>query len=68
MSLPKPDLHIRISDEARAALHLLAEMEDCPASHLAGRLIEEALLGRFHAIKVAARHARRLGIDGSEHA
>ena len=66
MSLPKPDMHIRLSEEARAALRLLADVEQCPDSTLAARLIEEAVLGRFHVLKVAARQSRRLGLDGSE--
>lgn len=64
MSLPKPDLHVRVSDECRAALRLLAEVEQCPDSTLAGRIIEEAVLGRFHALKVVARNAQRLGLEG----
>lgn len=65
MSLPKPDLHLRICEEARAALRLMADVEQCPDSHLAGRLLEEALLGRFHALKIACRQAGRLGLSGS---
>jgi hypothetical protein len=63
---PKPDLHVRVSEECRAALRLLADVEQCPDGTLAARIIEEAVLGRFHALKIAARQVRRLGIDGSE--
>lgn len=66
MSLPKPDLHIRVSEECRAALRLLADVEQCPDSTLAARLIEESVMGRFHVLKLAARMARRLGIEGSD--
>lgn len=66
MSLPKPDLHIRVCEEARAALRLLADVEQCPDSTLAARLLEEAVLGRFHTLKVAARRSRHLGIAGSD--
>jgi hypothetical protein len=66
MSLPKPDLHVRVSEETRAALRLLADVEQCPDATLAGRLIEEAVLGKFHALKLAARQARRLGFAGND--
>ena len=64
MSLPKPDLHVRVSAECRAALRLLADVEQCPDSTLASRLIEEAVLGRFHVVKIAARLAQKMGIQG----
>ena len=66
MSLPKPDLHVRVSDECKAALRLLAEVDQVPESVIAARLLEESVLGRFHVLKIAAREMRRMGIDGSE--
>ncbi|WP_295450942.1 hypothetical protein [uncultured Thiodictyon sp.] len=65
MSLAKPDLHLRLCEEARGVLRLLAEVEGLPDSALAARYLEESLLGRFYAIKVAATRAARLGIHGS---
>ena len=64
MSLPKPDLHIRISTEAKAALALLADVEQAPESVLAARLLEESILGKAHVLKVAARQLSRLGLAG----
>lgn len=66
MSLPKPDLHIRISADCRALLSLLAEVEQAPVSTLAERFLEEAVLGKGHALKLAARQLARMGIAGSE--
>ena len=66
MSLPKPDLHARLSAEAKGALHLLAEVEQVPDAVLAGRLLEECLLGRIHALTIAARRLRQQGFTGSE--
>jgi hypothetical protein len=66
MSLPKPDLHIRLSHEAKGALRLLAEVESVPESVLAGHLLEEIILGRIHTLTVAARRLRRQGLAGSE--
>lgn len=64
VSLPKPDLHIRLSEEAEAALALAAEYEGRPKAELAGQLLETTLLGHVHAIRVILRKARRLGFAG----
>jgi len=66
VSLPKPDLHVRVSAECKAALQLLAEVDQVPESVIAARLIEDAVLGKFHALRLAARQMSRMGIDGSE--
>lgn len=66
MSLPKPDLHLRISVEADTALALIAEYEDKPKAEVAGQLLDTALLGPVHAIKLILRKARRLGFAGSD--
>jgi hypothetical protein len=66
MSLPKPDLHVRLCSEAKGALHLLAEVEQVPDAVLAGRMLEECLLGRIHALTIAARQLRQQGFAGSE--
>ena len=66
MSLPKPDLHVRVSADCKAMLALLADVEQVPEAVLAARYLEEAVLGRGHALKIAARQLRRLGINGNE--
>lgn len=66
MSLPKPDLHVRVSSDCKALLALLAEVEQVPESVLAGRYLEEVVLGKGHVLKVAARQLRRMGINGTE--
>lgn len=66
MSLPKPDLHVRVSSECKALLALLAEVEGQPESVVAARMIEESVLGRGHVLKIAARKLRRLGHGGNE--
>ena len=65
MSLPKHDLHIRVSADCRALLSLLAEVEQVPMSTLAEHIVEEAILGRGHSLKLAARQIARMGISGS---
>ena len=66
MSLPKPDLHVRVSADCKALLALLAEVEQVPEAVLAGRYLEDAVLGKGYALKVAARQMRRLGINGND--
>jgi hypothetical protein len=65
MSLPKPDLHIRIHRDAKAMLGLLAEVQQLPESVVAAQLLERAILGEGHMLKVAARQLRRAGDWGS---
>ena len=64
MSLPKPDLHLRICPEAKGVLRLLAEVEQAPESTVAAKYLEEVLLGRGHSLIVAARQMHRMGIAG----
>lgn len=69
MSLPKPDLHIRISDAAMTALRAVtcAERgEDFSISTMAADLLEEKLLGRTHTIKLAAERLARAGFSGRD--
>lgn len=69
MSLPKPDLHIRISEDAMVALRAVtcAERgEDFPVATMAADLLEEKLLGRTHTIKVAAERMARAGFSGTD--
>ncbi len=66
MALPKPDLHIRVSADCKALLGLLAEVEQVPVSTLAEHILEDAVLGKGHTLKLAARQLSRLGIAGTE--
>lgn len=66
MSLPKPDIHVRISEQAMDALDVIAHIEQRNRAELAGMFLEECLLGRLHAVSMAADRFRRLGICGSE--
>ena len=69
VSLPKPDLHIRISEDAMVALRAVtcAERgEDFPVATMAADLLEEKLLGRTHTIKVAAERMARAGFSGTD--
>lgn len=66
MSLPKPDLHLRISEEANASLELLAEAKQRNKSEIAALYLEEALLGRTHNLRLAAMRFTRMGISGTD--
>ena len=66
MSLPKPDLHIRLSTDAKGMLRLLAEVQQLPESVVAAQLLERSILGEGHVLKVAARQLHRAGFAGSE--
>ena len=67
VSLPKPDLHIRISEQALQVLRAVtfAERgEDYPVATMAAQVLEEALLGRAHTLTVAAERLRAAGFGG----
>lgn len=66
MSLPKPDLHIRLTEDAKARLLLLAEYEGKAQAELASAWLEERIHGRYHTLIVALRKARRLGLTGHD--
>ena len=58
--------HVRLGDEADAVLELMAQASVRDKAALAADLLEEALLGRAHPLKVAAMRFARLGIVGNE--
>lgn len=59
-------IHVRVSDEADAVLELMCQAGARDKAALAADLVEEALLGRGHALKVAALRFARLGIAGND--
>jgi hypothetical protein len=66
MSLPKPDLHVRLDPIAKAKLALLAEVAGVTETKLASQYLEEMILGKAHVLTVAARQLSRMGFDGME--
>lgn len=64
MGLPKPDIHLRLSERAMEELRFLAAASDADLAKVASQLLESALLGAGHSIKVAAQRAIRAGILG----
>ncbi len=67
MSLPKPDLHVRLSERAMEVLRAVTVAErgeDYPTATMAANLLEEALLGRAHTLTVAAERMAAAGFGG----
>lgn len=68
MGLPKPDMHIRVSDQCMTALRALAVVkggEEYPVASLASQLLEETVLGRVHVLMVSADLVTATGLHGS---
>lgn len=61
MSLPKPDLHVRLTDEAAYWLRTIATVEDRPAADVARELLTNELARRAEQM---TRVAKRLVADG----
>lgn len=59
-------VHVRLTDEADAMLELLSESKQEDKSKLAANILQRALLGEGHALKVAAMRLARLGMQGSD--
>lgn len=57
--------HVRLSDEADAVLELMSQAQNRDKAAVLAELAEESLLGRGHALKVAAMRFARLGLGGS---
>ena len=57
--------HVRLDDESDAKLELLSEARSVDKSKLAAEILQRALLGEGHALKLAAIRLSRLGLSGS---
>jgi len=59
-------VHVRLCDEAHKALKAAAQIEDKDIAEMARLILEEALLGRIHTVKLLAKRYARAGIRGSD--
>lgn len=59
-------IHVRVCEDADAVLELMCQAGARDKAALAADLLEEALLGKGHAIKVAAMRFARLGFSANE--
>jgi hypothetical protein len=64
VSLPKPDLHVRLSEHAMSALEAVAKAQQRELTVVARELLTEALLGRVHAMSLAANRLMQAGFLG----
>lgn len=65
MSLPKPDLHIRIHPLAKARLSMIAESQRRTEISVAQETLEAALLGAGHTLILAVEQYTRAGSAGN---
>lgn len=59
-------IHVRVSDEVDAAIELAAQATGREKTVVAAEWLEDAVLGRPHALKVAAMRFARLGLSGTD--
>jgi len=64
MSEPLKSTHIRLTADAHAALTAIADLAEKDNAEMARLILEEALLGRVHALNVTAEKYTRLGLRG----
>lgn len=58
-------VHVRLTDEADAMLELLCAASRDDKAKLAADLLERALMGEGHALRMAAQRLARLGFAGT---
>jgi hypothetical protein len=59
-------VHVRLSTAAHNALASIADVADKDLAEMARSILEEALLGKLHTLKLTARRFARSGLGGSE--
>lgn len=65
MSLDKKDVRCKLSPEAHAALAAVADYHDKDLGEFASFILERAVLGEAHAVKIMAERAARWGKSGN---
>ena len=58
-------IHVRLGDEADAVLELMSQAQGREKAAVLAELAEESLLGRGHALRMAALRFARLGLSGA---
>lgn len=58
-------VHVRLCDEAHQALKSEAQIREKDIAEMARLILEEALLGRIHTVRLIARRYARAGTKGS---
>lgn len=57
-------IHVRVSDECDDALALMAQLKGSEKAALVAEIVERAVMGEMHGLKVAAQRMVRLGFVG----
>lgn len=65
MSEPLKSVHVRLSPPLHAAMKVMAQARKIEVSEMCEEILNEAVLGKFHLLKVAAEEMSRLGLGGS---
>lgn len=65
MGEPLKSTHVRLSTEADKVLVALAELGDKDKAEIARQILEEALLGKAHTLKLLVERHRRLVTSGT---
>lgn len=66
MSEPLKSVHVRLDPIVHSAVKVMAQAAKVEISQVCEDLVREAVLGKFHLLKVAAEEMSRLGLSGSE--
>lgn len=66
MSEPLKSVHVRLDPPLHAAVKVMSQAQKIEVSQLCEEIIREAVLGKFHLLKVAVDEMGRLGLSGIE--
>lgn len=66
MGEPLKSTHVRLTAAADAVLGSLADLADKDKAEIARQILEEALLGKAHTLKLLVERHKRLGARGIE--
>jgi hypothetical protein len=64
MSLEKKSVHARLHPDIHGMLSVLAEAHERDMAELASAWLEKAIVGEFHAFRIATERMNRLGLTG----
>lgn len=64
MSLPPKSVHVRLSPECHERVRLMADVQGVEIATLCEALLTEAVMGKFHTLKVAGDRMVASGIVG----
>lgn len=64
MSLPLPDIHVRVRQETHDRLVTLAQVGGKETAVYAAEILEEVVAGRFHVLMLALARSNAGGLSG----